>query len=112
MVFFYQIKYFLCLNVAFSYQVNNQVNYKVLFYFIRLTTFFAWVLSLAVAAPIVLGVNQRPNNNDNSCSFYNSDFIIVSSLLSFYLPLVFMLFIYWNVFKVGFFLGAPTHLCL
>ncbi len=65
----------------------------------------------------MLGANHIPESNityDNStgetmepgsqdqfvCAFYNPDFIIYSSLGSFYIPCFLMIFLYGRIFKV------------
>jgi len=45
-----------------------------------------WIISVAVSLPIVLGGNytERRAQTPNLCTFYNADFIIYSSMTSFY----------------------------
>lgn len=59
-----------------------------------------WVISLTISSPIALGMNytERRLQTPTLCTFYNSDFLIYSSMGSFYIPCVVMLFLYWRVF--------------
>jgi dopamine D2-like receptor len=66
-----------------------------------LTIALVWVISAAIGSPIVLGLNNTPNRLPDLCLFYNSDFIIYSSLSSFYIPCIIMVFLYYNIFKVS-----------
>lgn len=66
-----------------------------------ITIFLVWAISLAIGSPIVLGLNNSPNRTPDLCLFYNSDFIVLSSLSSFYIPCIIMVFLYWNIFKVS-----------
>lgn len=65
-----------------------------------ITILLVWVISVAIGTPIVLGLNNTPNRVPDLCIFYNSDFIVLSSLSSFYIPCIIMVFLYWNIFKV------------
>ncbi|KAG8230261.1 hypothetical protein J437_LFUL013963 [Ladona fulva] len=75
-----------------------------------LTIALVWVISAAIGSPIVLGLNNTANRRPDLCVFYNSDFIIYSSLSSFYIPCIIMVFLYYNIFKrprdVGLLTGA------
>ncbi|XP_015119851.1 dopamine D2-like receptor [Diachasma alloeum] len=64
-----------------------------------LTILLVWAISAAIGSPIVLGLNNTPERLPDLCLFYNSDFIIYSSLSSFYIPCIIMVFLYWNIFK-------------
>ncbi|XP_059483114.1 dopamine D2-like receptor isoform X2 [Neocloeon triangulifer] len=64
-----------------------------------LTIGLVWVISAAIGSPIVLGLNNTPDRLPDLCVFYNSDFIIYSSLSSFYIPCIIMVFLYYNIFK-------------
>ena len=41
------------------------------------------------------------DGEDVTCEFHNPDFIICSSILSFYIPCIIIIFIYVSVYKVG-----------
>ncbi|PSN52577.1 Dopamine D2-like receptor, partial [Blattella germanica] len=64
-----------------------------------LTIALVWMISAAIGSPIVLGLNNTPDRIPDQCLFYNSDFIIYSSLSSFYIPCIIMVFLYYNIFK-------------
>ncbi|XP_052803177.1 dopamine D2-like receptor [Mya arenaria] len=59
-----------------------------------------WIVSIAIAAPIALGVNYSDAREDGMCSFFNSDFLIYSSMGSFYIPSLIMIFLYWRIYRV------------
>ena len=81
-----------------------------------------WSISLAIGLPIMFGLNHWPeedavkvnsshqNISSSSsepqepriCAFYNPDFIIWSSLGSFYIPCFVMVTLYYRIFKVMF----------
>uniref|UniRef100_A0A1A9VX18 G-protein coupled receptors family 1 profile domain-containing protein n=1 Tax=Glossina austeni TaxID=7395 RepID=A0A1A9VX18_GLOAU len=66
-----------------------------------LTIVMVWAISAAIGSPIVLGLNNTPDRDPSLCMFYNTDFIVYSSLSSFYIPCIIMVFLYWNIFKSG-----------
>ena len=59
-----------------------------------------WVVSLAISSPIALGQNytDRRSQTPLLCIFYNSDFLIYSSMGSFYIPCIVMILLYSRVF--------------
>jgi len=61
-----------------------------------------WLVSLAISSPIALGLNHTARRADTPrlCTFYNSDFLIYSSMGSFYVPTVVMIVLYWRVYLV------------
>ncbi|XP_061398805.1 dopamine D2-like receptor, partial [Musca vetustissima] len=63
-----------------------------------LTIVMVWAISAAIGSPIVLGLNNTPDRDPSLCMFYNTDFIVYSSLSSFYIPCIIMVFLYWNIF--------------
>ena len=65
-----------------------------------LTIGLVWLISAAIGSPIVLGLNHTPSRDPTLCMFYNSDFVIYSSLSSFYIPCIIMVFLYYQIFKV------------
>lgn len=74
-----------------AFLIKRYVNIK-----LQLISFTA-----AIGSPIVLGLNNTPDRVPDLCLFYNSDFIVYSSLSSFYIPCIIMVFLYWNIFKVS-----------
>ena len=68
---------------------------------VQFMLFFSWILSIAISSPIALGMNYTASRKDTPhlCAFYNSDFLIYSSMGSFYIPCVIMVFLYWKIFR-------------
>ncbi|XP_046486939.1 dopamine D2-like receptor isoform X2 [Neodiprion pinetum] len=64
-----------------------------------MTIVLVWAISITIGSPIVLGLNNTPDRIPDLCLFYNTDFIIYSSLTSFYIPCIIMVFLYYNIFK-------------
>ncbi len=60
-----------------------------------------WIISFAIAAPIALGMNYTDSRAETPklCIFYNSEFLICSSLGSFYIPCIIMIFLYYRIFR-------------
>jgi len=60
-----------------------------------------WIISVAISSPIALGGNytKRRQDTPDLCTFYNSDFLIYSSMGSFYIPCIVMLALYWKMFR-------------
>jgi len=60
-----------------------------------------WVVSIAVSSPIALGANytERRAQTPWLCTFYNSNFLIGSSMTSFYVPCILMIILYWRTFR-------------
>lgn len=60
----------------------------------------SWVISITISSPIALGMNytERRTNSPYLCTFYNSDFLIYSSMGSFYIPCIVMVLLYWRIF--------------
>lgn len=64
------------------------------------TLALTWIISLAIAAPIALGVNYSALRKEGMCAFFNSDFLIYSSMGSFYIPSIIMICLYWRIYRV------------
>ncbi|XP_036319701.1 dopamine D2-like receptor, partial [Rhagoletis pomonella] len=64
-----------------------------------LTILLAWAISVAIGLPIVMGLNNTPDRDPGLCLFYNTMFILCSSLTSFYIPCIIMVFLYWSIFR-------------
>lgn len=58
-----------------------------------------WVLALAVASPIILGVNNVPGRNPGECKLENTDYVLYSSVCSFFIPCPIMLLLYCGMFR-------------
>jgi len=61
-----------------------------------------WLVSVAISSPIALGLNYTDKRAETPdlCTFYNSDFLIYSSMGSFYIPCIVMLILYWRIYLV------------
>jgi len=60
-----------------------------------------WIISVAVSSPIAFGMNYTDQRRltPTLCTFYNSDFLIYSSMTSFYIPCIVMLILYCKMFR-------------
>ncbi|XP_072948777.1 dopamine D2-like receptor [Epargyreus clarus] len=63
------------------------------------TIVLVWLISAAIGAPIVLGLNDTPDRNFDECLFNSQNYVLYSSLGSFYIPCIMMMFLYYNIFK-------------
>lgn len=61
-----------------------------------------WIVSIAISSPIVLGLNynERRAETPTMCTFYNPDFLIYSSMGSFYIPSIVMTVLYGRIYLV------------
>nr|ANO39036.1 GCR066 [Schmidtea mediterranea] len=75
---------------------------------IYITILLSWLISFVTALPMACGINHRlvlSHNSSNisdisECSFQNADFAIYSSIISFYIPAIITLVLYYRIFKV------------
>ncbi|KAL7857846.1 hypothetical protein AOLI_G00179480 [Acnodon oligacanthus] len=58
-----------------------------------------WVLSLGVASPVIFGLNQVPNRNKHVCKLEDNNFVVYSSVCSFFVPCPVMLLLYYWMFR-------------
>ncbi|NP_001399255.1 D(4) dopamine receptor isoform 3 [Mus musculus] len=58
-----------------------------------------WLLSAAVASPVVCGLNDVPGRDPAVCCLENRDYVVYSSVCSFFLPCPLMLLLYWATFR-------------
>ncbi|XP_023124855.1 dopamine receptor D4 related sequence [Amphiprion ocellaris] len=58
-----------------------------------------WVLSLGVASPVIFGLNQVPGRDPSMCKLENEQFVVYSSVCSFFVPCPVMLFLYYWMFR-------------
>uniref|UniRef100_A0AC35TT29 G_PROTEIN_RECEP_F1_2 domain-containing protein n=1 Tax=Rhabditophanes sp. KR3021 TaxID=114890 RepID=A0AC35TT29_9BILA len=57
-----------------------------------------WIISIALASPIVLGMNSRPHDaSEFECRLYSAAFSIASSIISFVIPCCIVLFVYIRI---------------
>ncbi|KAJ2951695.1 hypothetical protein O0L34_g13857 [Tuta absoluta] len=66
---------------------------------VSITIAVAWLVSMAIGSPIVLGLNNTPERREDQCLFNNTDYVIYSSVGSFYIPCVVILLLYYHIFK-------------
>nr|XP_057930746.1 dopamine receptor D4a [Doryrhamphus excisus] len=58
-----------------------------------------WVLALAVASPIMFGINDVPGRDPSECKLENDDYVLYSSVCSFFIPCPIMLLLYCGMFR-------------
>lgn len=69
---------------------------------VYITIGLAWFISAAIASPIVIGINysEERNRTPKMCVFYNSLFIMLSSIGSFYAPCIVIFVLYGRIFYI------------
>ncbi|KAM8928827.1 D(4) dopamine receptor [Lycaon pictus] len=58
-----------------------------------------WLLSAAVAAPVLCGLNDARGRDPAVCRLEDRDYVVYSSVCSFFLPCPLMLLLYWATFR-------------
>lgn len=58
-----------------------------------------WILALAVASPIMFGINNVPARDPGECKLENGDYVLYSSVCSFFIPCPIMLLLYCGMFR-------------
>uniref|UniRef100_A0A8C7X2U3 Dopamine receptor D4a n=1 Tax=Oryzias sinensis TaxID=183150 RepID=A0A8C7X2U3_9TELE len=58
-----------------------------------------WILALAVASPILFGINNIPNRGRGECKLENDDYVLYSSVCSFFIPCPIMVLLYCGMFR-------------
>lgn len=58
-----------------------------------------WILALAVASPIIFGINNVPGRDPRECKLENNDYVLYSSVCSFFIPCPIMLLLYCGMFR-------------
>ncbi|XP_068835009.1 D(4) dopamine receptor [Capricornis sumatraensis] len=58
-----------------------------------------WLLSAAVAAPVLCGLNDARGRDPSVCRLEDRDYVVYSSVCSFFLPCPLMLLLYWATFR-------------
>ncbi|CAJ1054365.1 dopamine receptor D4 related sequence [Xyrichtys novacula] len=58
-----------------------------------------WLLSLGVASPVIFGLNQVPGRDPSVCRLEDEQFVVYSSVCSFFVPCPVMLFLYYLMFR-------------
>ncbi|XP_034390414.1 dopamine receptor D4a [Cyclopterus lumpus] len=58
-----------------------------------------WIVALAVASPIMFGINNVPGREPTECKLENDDYVLYSSVCSFFIPCPIMLLLYCGMFR-------------
>lgn len=58
-----------------------------------------WLLALAVASPVIFGINNVPNRDPRECKLEDNNYVIYSSVCSFFIPCPIMVLLYVGVFR-------------
>ncbi|KAK2834695.1 hypothetical protein Q7C36_015396 [Tachysurus vachellii] len=58
-----------------------------------------WILALAVASPVLFGINDVPNRDHSECKLENNNYVVYSSVCSFFVPCPIMLLLYCGIFQ-------------
>ena len=58
-----------------------------------------WILAMAVASPIMFGINDVPGRDPSECKLENDDYVLYSSVCSFFIPCPIMLLLYCGMFR-------------
>ncbi|XP_029354384.1 dopamine receptor D4b [Echeneis naucrates] len=58
-----------------------------------------WLLALAVASPVIFGINNVPNRDPTECKLEDNNYVVYSSVCSFFIPCPIMLLLYFGVFR-------------
>ncbi|XP_028815009.1 dopamine receptor D4a isoform X2 [Denticeps clupeoides] len=58
-----------------------------------------WILALAVASPVMFGINNVPHRNQTECKLEDDNYVIYSSVCSFFIPCPIMLLLYCGMFR-------------
>ncbi|XP_030630776.1 dopamine receptor D4a [Chanos chanos] len=58
-----------------------------------------WILALAVASPVIFGINNVPNRDHTECKLENDNYVVYSSVCSFFIPCPIMLILYCGIFR-------------
>lgn len=58
-----------------------------------------WILALAVASPVMFGINNIPNRDHSECKLEDNNYVVYSSVCSFFVPCPIMLLLYCGMFR-------------
>ncbi|XP_061856023.1 D(4) dopamine receptor [Colius striatus] len=58
-----------------------------------------WIFAFAVASPVIFGLNDVPNRDPSSCQLEDDNYIVYSSVCSFFIPCPVMLVLYCAMFQ-------------
>ncbi|KAJ1178734.1 hypothetical protein NDU88_003976 [Pleurodeles waltl] len=84
---------FIAVSIPLNYN-RRQVDNRQLF---LLST--TWIFSFAVASPVIFGLNNVPNRDPTICKLEDDNFVIYSSICSFFIPCPIMLVLYCAMFN-------------
>ncbi|XP_078055150.1 dopamine receptor D2a isoform X1 [Mustelus asterias] len=59
-----------------------------------------WALSFAISCPLLFGLNDSDTRDDAICTIINPDFVVYSSIFSFYIPFIVTLLVYVQIYVV------------
>ncbi|XP_051984190.1 D(4) dopamine receptor-like [Xyrauchen texanus] len=57
-----------------------------------------WLLALAVASPVIFGINNVPQRDPRECKLEDNNYVVYSSVCSFFIPCPIMLLLYLGMF--------------
>uniref|UniRef100_A0A3Q1GXF7 Dopamine receptor D4a n=1 Tax=Acanthochromis polyacanthus TaxID=80966 RepID=A0A3Q1GXF7_9TELE len=58
-----------------------------------------WLLALAVASPVIFGINNVPDRDPSECKLEDNNYVVYSSVCSFFIPCPIMVLLYCGVFR-------------
>ncbi|KAM9817296.1 D(4) dopamine receptor-like [Neosynchiropus ocellatus] len=58
-----------------------------------------WLLALAVASPVIFGINNVPDRNPTECKLEDNNYVVYSSVCSYFIPCPIMVLLYFGVFR-------------
>ncbi|XP_066524660.1 dopamine receptor D4a [Hoplias malabaricus] len=58
-----------------------------------------WILALAVASPVLFGINNVKERDHKECKLEDNNYIVYSSICSFFVPCPIMLMLYFGIFR-------------
>lgn len=58
-----------------------------------------WLFALAVASPVIFGINNVPNRDPSECKLEDNNYVVYSSVCSFFIPCPIMVLLYFGVFR-------------
>ncbi|XP_010864583.1 dopamine receptor D4b isoform X1 [Esox lucius] len=58
-----------------------------------------WLIALAVASPVMFGINDIQKRNPAECKLEDDNYVVYSSVCSFFIPCPIMLLLYFGMFR-------------
>ncbi|KAM8893725.1 dopamine receptor D4b isoform 1-T1 [Spinachia spinachia] len=58
-----------------------------------------WLLALAVASPVIFGINRVPDRDPGECKLEDNNYVVYSSVCSFFIPCPIMVLLYFGIFR-------------